>query len=161
MNNKKLTSIALSIILLTSSITIFGAFIFFPLQEVEAQGLELRVSGTEFPQYENHFYGAQIIEIIIDDPGATDPDESTIGLQVRGENVPNVHLADGLWYQYTAEEDFFGIYLDLLTDGVRDNNIAIRDPTPAFAARIIGAEAFTFTTNTDGDGNAVPNSIVL
>ena len=123
MNNKKLTSIALSILLLTSSITVFGAFIFFPVQEAEAQGLQLRVSGAEFPKYENHFYGAQFIEIIIDDPGATDPDESTIGLQVRGETVPRVHLADGLWYQYTAEEDFFGIYLDLLTDGLRDNKL--------------------------------------
>ena len=160
MNNKKLTSIVISILLLTSSITIFGAFIFFPLQEVEAQGLQLRVSGAEFPQWENHFYGAQIIQIIIDDPGATDPDESTIWLQVRGETVPRVYLADGLWYQFTAEEDFFGIYLDLSTDGVRDNNIAIQDPTPTLTATSIGGEKFTFSTNTDGAGKPVPNSWV-
>jgi hypothetical protein len=148
MNNKKLTSIALSILLLTSSITIFGAFIFFPVQEAEAQAIQLRVSGAEFPQWENHFYGPQIQQIVINHPTATDPDESTIGLQVRGENVPKVHLSDGLWYHYVAEEDFFSIYLDISTDGVRDNNIAVQDPNPA-PGRSIGAESFTFSTNTD------------
>ena len=146
MNNKKLTSIALSILLLTSSITIFGAFIFFPIQEAEAQAIQLKVSGAEFPQWENHFYGAQIIQVVIDHATATDPDESTIGLQVRGENVPKVHLSDGLWYHYVAEEDFFSIYLDISTDGVRDNNIAVQNPDPG-PDRNIGAERFTFTGN--------------
>ncbi len=87
------------------------------------------------------------MEIIIDDPGATDPDESTIGLQVLGETVPRVHLSDGLWYQYTAEEDFFGIYLDLLTDGARDSNIAVVSVTPTPASVMIGAKNFTFSTD--------------
>jgi len=38
------------------------------LLKAEAQGLQLRVSGAEFPQYENHFFGPGIQEIIIDDP---------------------------------------------------------------------------------------------
>ena len=159
MNNKKITSIALSILLLTSSITIFGAFIFFPVQEAEAQAIQLKVSGAEFPQWENHFYGPQIQQIVIDHPTATDPDESTIGLQVRGENVPKVHLSDGLWYHYVAEEDFFSIYLDISTDGVRDNNIAIQDPKPELKVRNIGAERFTISgNNEDKAGKPVSTS---
>ena len=91
-------------------------------------------------------------------PTATDPDESTIGLQVRGENVPKVHLSDGLWYHYVAEEDFFSIYLDISTDGVRDNNIAVQNPNPG-PDRNIGAERFTFSgDNTDKAGNPVRKS---
>ncbi|MEM3099522.1 MAG: hypothetical protein QXU32_12555, partial [Nitrososphaerales archaeon] len=76
MNNKRLTSIALSVILVTSTFTILGAFTLMP-REAEAQGLQLRVSAAERPQFQNHFFGPQIVQVVIDDPGATDPDEST------------------------------------------------------------------------------------
>jgi hypothetical protein len=123
--------------------TILGAYTFPNLMpEAEAQGLQLRVSAAEFPQYENHFFGPNIVEIVIDDPGATDNDESTVGLQVRGETVPRVHLSDGLWYQYTAEEDFFGIYLDLMTDGFRDNRIAVVTTDISLTPFRIGAETY-------------------
>ncbi|MEM2759659.1 MAG: hypothetical protein QXW73_02580, partial [Nitrososphaerales archaeon] len=83
------------------------------------------VSAAERPQFQNHFFGPQIVQVVIDDPGATDPDESTVGLQVKGVTVPRVHLQDGLWYHYFAEQAAFLIFLDVMTDGIRDNNIAV------------------------------------
>jgi hypothetical protein len=97
----------------------------------EAQALQLRVSAAERMQFQNHFFGPQIVQVVIDDPGATDPDESTVGLQVKGTTVPRVHLSDGLWYHFFAEADAFGLFMDVMTDGVRDNRIAVTSQGPA------------------------------
>jgi hypothetical protein len=144
--NRKINSIALSIILVASTFTILGAFTFIP-QQAEAQGLQLRVSAAERPQFQNHFFGPQIVQVVIDDPGATDPDESTVGLQVKGVTVPRVHLSDGLWYHFFAEEAAFGIFMDVMTDGVRNNRIATifpEDcPDPTLGTCVIGGTTFT------------------
>jgi hypothetical protein len=130
---------------------------------VEAQGLQLRVSAAERPQFQNHFFGPQIVQVVIDDPGATDPDESTVGLQVMGKTVPRVHLSDGLWYHFFAEENTFGIFLDVITDGARDNRIEVKvsaadlaarpagffPPVPPSSTVTIGAIAYTVDTAAD------------
>jgi hypothetical protein len=147
MDKKRLTSIALSVILVTSTFTIFSAFTFFPIQQADAQGLQIRVSGAERPQFQNHFFGPQIQQIILDDPGATDPDESTVGLVINGFTAARVHLSDGLWYAYVAEDESFGLLLDVITDGIRDNRIAIADTTnDDGATSIIGGTTYNIDT---------------
>ncbi|MEM2759347.1 MAG: hypothetical protein QXW73_00965 [Nitrososphaerales archaeon] len=128
---------------------------------VEAQGLQLRVSAAERPQFQNHFFGPQIVQVVIDDPGATDPDESTVGLQVKGTTVPRVHLQDGLWYHYFAEENTFGIFMDVMTDGIRDNRISVISAGPADANHpspiTIGTTSYTIVF---GTGTATGNTFV-
>jgi hypothetical protein len=146
MEHKKILSIAIFAILATSSFTMLGAFTFFPVQQAEAQGLQLRVSAAQNPQFQNHFFGPAIIQVIIDDPGATDPDDSTVGLRVRGVDVGRVHLTDGLWYHFFAEEDSFGILMDVMTDGVRDNIIFVANPI--LDAPPVGNNLAAFTIGT-------------
>ncbi len=119
-------------------------------QRAEAQTLQLRVSAAERLGFENHFFGSQIVQIIIDDPGATDPDESTVGLVVNGFNNPKVHLSDGLWYTFIAEDQGFAILIDVLTDGIRDNSIRVSKtvndvPSPV----LIGGTNFNIVTAQD------------
>jgi hypothetical protein len=123
---------------------------------VEAQGLSLHVSAAERPEFENHFFGAQIIQIIINDPGATDPDESTSGLVVKGFNTERVHLSDGLWYSFFAEDEAFLTLIDVLSDGIRNNVIVVSEGTAASAGATldytsvsVGTAIFTIT-NTGG-----------
>ncbi|MFY3739707.1 MAG: hypothetical protein HMLIMOIP_000126 [Candidatus Nitrosomirales archaeon] len=118
-------------------------------QRVEAQTLQLRVSAAERLGFENHFFGSQIVQIIVDDPGATDPDESTVGLVINGFNSFKVHLSDGLWYTYFAEDQGFSILADILSDGVRDSVIVVSKafndaPSPS----IIGGTSYTILTAT-------------
>jgi hypothetical protein len=101
------------------------------------QGLLLRVSAAS-SDFRNHFFGPQIVQIIIDDPGATDAADSTVGLQVKGVTAPRVHLGDGLWYHFFAEQISFLILLDVLTDGARDNAIAVANPPAALAPIDLG-----------------------
>jgi len=148
--SKKISAITVFAILAASTFTIVGALPFFNVQQAEAQGLQLRVSAAENPAFENHFFGAQIVQIVIDDPGATDPDESTVGLVVLGTTTPRVHLSDGLWYTFVAEDQGFSILADVLTDGLRDNRIAVsKAANDAGTTMTIGGFTYTIDTNKD------------
>ncbi len=119
-------------------------------QKAEAQALQLRVSAADRLEFENHFFGSQIVQIIIDDPGATDPDESTVGLIVNGFNNPKVHLSDGLWYTFIAEDQGFAILIDVLTDGIRDNSIRVsKAANDAPSPVLIGGTNFNIVTAQD------------
>jgi hypothetical protein len=95
------------------------------IPDADAQSVRLVVSAAQDPAQQSHFFGAQIVQIVIDDPGARDPDKSTSGLIVKGVNTPRVHLGDGQWYSFMAEDDSFLVLLDVLTDGVRDSIISV------------------------------------
>ncbi|MGH9879141.1 MAG: hypothetical protein ACRD5H_16045, partial [Nitrososphaerales archaeon] len=117
-------AVILSILLLSTPVTFsnFNAY---------AQSTKLIVSATLDPAQQNHFFGPQIVQIIIDDPGARDPDRSTGALTVKGTAMQRVHLTNGLWYSFIAEDDSFLVFLDIMTDGARDNIIAVSDPDDA------------------------------
>ncbi|MFQ5940681.1 MAG: hypothetical protein ACE5KA_03160 [Nitrososphaerales archaeon] len=118
---------------------------------VEAQELQLRVSAAERTEFQNHFFGPQIVQVIMEDPGASDPDESTVGLQVKGTTVPRVHLTDGLWYHFFAEQETFGLLLDVMTDGIRDSRIAVQDGAGGTAGDLVSVsigDTVTIGTNT-------------
>src|SRR5574341_1736314 len=147
--HKRGVSLIIILMLMSANIFIITGLSLFS-QRVEAQTLQLRVSAAERLEFENHFFGSQIVQIIIDDPGATDPDESTVGLVVNGFNNPKVHLSDGLWYTFIAEDQGFAILIDVLTDGIRDNSIrvskAVNDaPSPV----LIGGTNFNIVTARD------------
>ncbi len=108
---------------------------------------ELRVSAAENPAFENHFFGAQIVQVIIDDPQAIVPDTSTVSLGVNGFVAPKVHLLDGRWHAFFAEDQAFGVFMDILTDGLRDGSIAISKAiNDAGSPVIIGGEVYTIIT---------------
>ncbi|MGH9877290.1 MAG: hypothetical protein ACRD5H_06595, partial [Nitrososphaerales archaeon] len=50
-----------------------------------------------------------------------------------------VHLTNGLWYSFIAEDDSFLVFLDIMTDGARDNIIAVSDPDDADNRNTIGS----------------------
>ncbi|MEM2760907.1 MAG: hypothetical protein QXW73_09000, partial [Nitrososphaerales archaeon] len=86
----------------------------------------------------------QIVQIVIDDPNARNPDTNTGGLIVKGQQMQRVHLSDGRWYAFIAERDSFLLLLDMITDGVRDNRIAVSNPDDADNRNTIGSITVTF-----------------
>ena len=124
------------IVLLVSNPVTFQNFL---TEEAHAQSVKLIVSAAQDPAQQNHFFGPQIVQIIIDDPGARDPDTSTSGLSVRGMPMQRVHLADGLWYAFIAEDDSFLVFLDVMTDSSRNGIIAVSDPDDADNRNTIGS----------------------
>jgi hypothetical protein len=134
---KVCVAIILSILLLLTPVTFsdFNAY---------GQSTKLIVSAAQDPAQQNHFFGPQIVQIIIDDPGARDPDRSTGALTVRGTAMQRVHLTNGLWYSFIAEDDSFLVFLDIMTDGARDNIIAVSDPDDADNRNTIGSISMQF-----------------
>jgi hypothetical protein len=131
---KKISIICVTILLLISNP--------LPLQNSDkafAQSVKLIVSAAQDPAQQNHFFGPQIVQITIDDPGARDPDTSTSGLFVRGLATQRVHLADGQWYAFIADDDSFLVFLDVITDGSRDGIIAVSDGDDADNRNTIGS----------------------
>jgi len=112
--------------------------------------IELKVSAAENPAFENHFFGAQIVQVIIDDPLGTFPDTTTAGLIVNGFNAFRVHLSDGHWYAFFVEDQGFGVLMDILTDGTRDNRIAISKAfNDAGTPVVIGGSNYVIDTAVD------------
>lgn len=101
------------------------------IKDANAQSVKLIISAAQDPAQNNHFFGPQIVQIVIDDPGARDPDESTSGLFVKSFPTQRVHLTDGLWYTFIAEDDSFLTFLDVMTDGTRNNIIAVSNSDDA------------------------------
>ncbi|MGH9909829.1 MAG: hypothetical protein ACRD32_04245, partial [Nitrososphaerales archaeon] len=120
-SSAKYVSIAsiLIVLLLSNPMT------FYTVKDADAQQTQLIVSAAQDAAQNNTFFGPQIVQIVIDDPGARDIDKSTGGLLVKGQQMQRVHLADGRWYSFIAEKDSFLLFLDLMTDGVRDNRISV------------------------------------
>jgi len=117
----------------------------FYAPEVNAQSVTLFVSAAEDPGQNKTFFGPQIVQITIDDPGARDSDSNTGGLVVKGEQMQRVHLSDGRWYSFIAEKNSFLLFLDIMTDGVRDNNIAISNADDADNRNTIDSISVVFS----------------
>lgn len=139
-NSTKYAAIAsiLIVLLLSNPMT------FYTIKDADAQQVQLIVSAAQDPAQNNTFFGPQIVQIVIDDPGARDPDKSTSGLLVKGQQMQRVHLADGRWYSFIAEKDSFLLFLDLMTDGVRDNRISVSNLDDADNRNTVDAIAVVF-----------------
>lgn len=112
--------------------------------DVNAQQVSLIVSAAQDPAQNNTFFGPQIIQIVIDDPNARDSDANTGGLVVKGEQTQRVHLADGRWYSFIAARSSFLLFLDVMTDGVRDNKIAVSNVDDADNRNAIDSISIVF-----------------
>lgn len=132
---------AIITVLLASNPVIFQSL----PEHAYAQSTKLIVSAAQDPAQQNHFFGPQIVQIIIDDPGARDPDRGTSGLTVNGLPAQRVHLTDGLWYTFIAEDDSFLVFLDVMTDGKKDNIIAVSDADDADNRNAIGSINIQFS----------------
>jgi len=125
----------LTVLLVSNPIT----FQNFPVDKAYAQSTKLIVSAAQDPAQQNHFFGPQIVQITIDDPGARNPDTSTGALTVKGMPTQRVHLTDSLWYTFIAEDDSFLVFLDVMTDGSRDGVIAVSDADDADNRNAVGS----------------------
>lgn len=112
--------------------------------DVHAQQVTIIVSAAQDPGQNNTFFGPQIVQMIIDDPGARNPDTSTGGLVVMGQSMQRVHLADGRWYAFTASQDPFLLWLDVMTDGIRDNRISVSKLDDADNRNTVGSYTMIF-----------------
>lgn len=131
-------SVMIIVLLLSNPMT------FYTIKDADAQQAQLIVSAAQDPAQNNTFFGPQIVQIVIDDPGARDFDKSTGGLLVKGQQMQRVHLADGRWYSFIAEKDSFLLFLDMMTDGVRDSRISVSNPDDADNRNTVDAIAVVF-----------------
>ena len=117
MNNeigRKLTSLTLMTIMLAGGMVI-GAPSLVP--EAAAAG-QLYVS-AENAMFENHFGGAQIVEVIVRDPNQSETDEIQAEPTVRVDNniLRMAQGADGYWYAYIGDDT------DVTAADTADNNL--------------------------------------
>ena len=112
--------------------------------DVDAQQVRLSVSVAEDTDQNNTFFGPQIVQIVIDDSSATNADTNTGSLIVQGQSMQRVHLTDGKWYSFIAEKDSFLLFLDIMTDGVRDNKISVSDTDDADNRNKVGSMTVEF-----------------
>jgi len=106
MNNelgRKITSLTLMTIMLTwsGSMAFTGSF----LPEAEAANQYLWAS---VESYDNHFYGPQVLEIVVTDPtiNALDTAYGMPDVTIDGKKVIMAQGVDGSWYAYVADATF-------------------------------------------------------
>ena len=107
MNNelgRKITSLTLMTIMVAGGMT-FAAPGMVPA--AHAANATLFVS-AESSMFENMFFGAQVIEIVISDPliASLDDAHGSPDVEVNGDDVVMLQASDGSWYAYIADSDF-------------------------------------------------------
>ena len=78
----------------------------FLVDDALASNTNLYVS-AENPQFENHFAGSMVIEVVVNDLDLKDIDDA-IGepdVTLNGKNLRMVQATDGSWYAYFAHID--------------------------------------------------------
>ena len=106
MNNelgRKITSLTLMTIMLTWSGSMAFTGSFMPEAEAANQYLWASVES-----YDNHFYGPQVLEIVVTDPTINRLDESygMPDVTIDGKKVIMAQGVDGSWYAYVADATF-------------------------------------------------------
>ncbi len=155
MNNeigRKLTSLTLMTIMLAGGMVI-GAPSMVP--EAAAAG-QLFVS-AENANFNNYFAGAQIVEIIVKDPKATEVDEKQQEPTVKVNEFP-IRLAqgaDGYWYAYIAETAEVVLAtananLDYGTQAAASNITFNSNITPYHTSAVIGGAPTLSLVDKDG-----------
>ena len=116
MNNelgRKITSLTLMTIMLTWSGSMAFTGSFMPEAEAANQYLWASVES-----YDNHFYGPQVLEIVVTDPTINRLDESygMPDVTIDGKKVIMAQGVDGSWYAYVADATFASTVDALYTD---------------------------------------------
>jgi hypothetical protein len=116
---------------------------------------------AENAMFENHFGGAQIVEIIVRDPNQSETDEIQSEPTVRVDNqiVRMAQGADGYWYAYIGDDasvtaaDVANNNLDFGCDGNVGGNSA---NIPAASIKMYSVSNFTSADN--GDSSLCPDN---
>ena len=108
MNNelgRKITSLTLMTIMVAGGMT-FAAPGMMPVANAE-HNATLFVS-AESSTFDNMFFGAQVIEIVVSDPliASLDDVHGTPDVEINGDDVVMAQGSDGSWYAYIADTTF-------------------------------------------------------
>ncbi|AFS82132.1 peptidase [Candidatus Nitrosopumilus sediminis] len=90
-----------------SLFAIFSIILIIPVIEVEASSNPNLFVSAENPQFDNHFSGSMVIEVVVIDPNLSDTGEGKgePDVTINGKSLRMVQATDGSWYAYFANVD--------------------------------------------------------
>ncbi len=85
-------------------LTIFSIISLIPIVNAEASSNPNLFVSAENSQFNNHFSGSMVIEVVIRDPNLHDTDEGKgePDVTLNGKSLRMVQATDGNWYSLTA-----------------------------------------------------------
>jgi hypothetical protein len=86
---------------------IFSLLLIVPIIDVEASSNSNLFVSAENSQFDNHFAGSMIIEVVVNNPNLKDTDEGKgePDVTINGKSLRMVQASDGNWYAYFANVD--------------------------------------------------------
>lgn len=90
-----------------SLFAVFSIISIIPVIEVEASSNPNLFVSAENPQFDNHFSGSMVIEVVVIDPNLSDTGEGKgePDVTINGKSLRMVQGTDGSWYAYFANVD--------------------------------------------------------
>ena len=87
-----------------SLVTTFSLLLFFPIINAEASGNSNLFVSAENSQFDNHFAGSMVVEVVINDVNLKDTGEGKgePDVTINGKSLRMVQAVDGNWYAYFA-----------------------------------------------------------
>ncbi len=137
-------------------LAIFSIISLIPVMNAEASSNPDLFVSAENSQFDNHFSGSMVIEVIIRDPNLRDTDEGKgePDVTLNGNSLRMVQATDGYWYAYFANADKAKVAdstVGLAGEGL-DFGVFCSKDTPSSVFGVSFSEA---------DGIAVPKSAGL
>ncbi len=132
-----------------------------PILDVEASSNPNLFVSAENSQYENHFAGSMVIEVVVRDNDIRDTDEGKgePDVTLNGKNLRMVQATDGNWYGYFANVDK-ALAADstvvLAGQGLDFGTFCDRGNT-TFGISLSDSDGF-FVPRSDCNGNPVPDT---
>lgn len=86
---------------------IFSSILLIPIMNVEAASNPNLFVSAENSQFDNHFSGSMVVEVVIRDPNLHDTDQGKgePNVTLNGKSLRMVQATDGNWYAYFANVD--------------------------------------------------------
>ena len=140
---------------------LFSIISIIPILEAEASSNPNLFVSAENPQFENHFSGSMVIEVVVRDNDIRDTDEGKgePDVTLNGKNLRMVQATDGNWYGYFANVDkalAADSTVGLGGQGLDFGTFCDRDNT-AFGIDLSDSDGF-FVPRTDCNGNPGPDT---
>ena len=90
-----------------SLFAIFSLILLIPIIDAEASSNPNLFVSAENSQFNNHFSGSMVIEVVVIDPNLSDTDEGKgePDVTINGKSLRMVQATDGSWYAYFANVD--------------------------------------------------------
>ena len=137
-------------------VTIFSIIFLIPIINAEASSNPNLFVSAENAQFENHFSGSMVVEVIIRDSNLQDTDEGKgePDVTINGKSLRMVQATDGNWYAYFANVDKAKIADS--TVGLAGKGLDFG----VFCSRDTASSVFGITLS-ETDGIAVPSTVGL